>query len=273
MKGNLMERRDLLKGFLYLIGANCSACAFQASAQIWPGQSTAADRESPFKASTTGSENEVEYAGCQGLDIYSFSGGNDTFAQGLTNTSGELRLDQTLQQEKRYLDRAFLVSPSFAYLTGPKSGGAFATSKNYINPQASGTVMLGLDLMKADWQGTGSAIAGIMGHEWAHICQFTYLGSAIRNSRVYQRELQADFLAAWYLVNRGLDSGNVFDLMEFRNSLYAKGDFDFHNPDHHGTPMQRWDALLRGAQFGLTGVNSSTTIAQAFSVSRQIYNV
>ena len=268
-----MERRDLLKGFFYLLGTSCSICASGASAQIWPGQSPETQGDSPFKSSSTENQSDVEYAGCQGLDIYNFSGGNDTFAQGLINTSGDRRLDQTLQQEKNYLDRAFLVSPSFAYLTGPKSGGAFATSKNYITPQASGTVMLGLDLMKADWQGTGSAIAGIMGHEWAHICQFTYLGSAIRNSRVYQRELQADFLAAWYLVNRGMDSGNVFDLMEFRNSLYAKGDFDFHNPDHHGTPMQRWDALLRGAQFGLKGVNSSTTIAQAFSYSRQIYKV
>ena len=160
-----MERRDLLKGMLYLLGPTCSLCSFQASAQVWPGQAATSsediyttDEQLPL------SESGVDYAGCQGLDIYSFSGGNDTFAQGLISTSGVPQLDHTLRQEKRYLDRAFLVSPSFAFLKGPKSGGAFATSKNYISPHASGTVMLGLELMKADWQGTGSAIAGIMAH-------------------------------------------------------------------------------------------------------------
>ena len=266
-----MERRDVVKSMLYLLGSTCTICNANASAQIWPGQVGSPNNDGSLPNKTPAPQND--YAGCQGLEIHSFAGSANSIPQNLVGSSGIPALDRTLQQEKHLLDRAFRVSPSFSFLKGANSGGAFATSQNYLNPNASGTVMFGLDLMKADWQDTGSAIAGIMGHEWAHIFQFAYLGRGIQNSRVYQRELQADFLASWYLVARGLDTGNVFNLKEFTNSLYAKGDFDFQNPNHHGTPVQRFEALLKGAQFGLTGAHQSTTIAQAFAYSRQIYGV
>jgi predicted metalloprotease len=94
------------------------------------------------------------------------------------------------------------------------------------------------------------AVAFVVAHEYAHNVQ-NEDGVLVGRSQAMPTELNADCLAGtwahWDNDQGGLAPG---DLQEALDAALAVGDFDFANPQHHGTPLQRREALLTGFRGG-----------------------
>lgn len=162
-------------------------------------------------------------------------------------TSGDRNLDYTMLSEAEILASNFGYRPGFFFFqeSAEMGGNAFATTQN-IDPAGShGSVVFGLNLLfeeltRSWW---GAAVVGIMAHEWAHIRQQN-MGLAAATP---VKELHADYMAGWYLGMKER-AGNLgrTPLSGLANSLFSKGDYQFNNPDHHGTPRQRVSAMTAG---------------------------
>ena len=96
-------------------------------------------------------------------------------------------------------------------------------------------------------------VAYVLAHEYAHNVQqeLGWYANGFKFTTVAPFELQADCMAgAWaFAVYREglLDKGDVREAVQ---TAYAVGDFDFTNPQHHGTPDQRAKAWKRGYRTG-----------------------
>jgi predicted metalloprotease len=94
------------------------------------------------------------------------------------------------------------------------------------------------------------AVAYVVAHEYAHDVQ-QESGVLAGRTRALPTELNADCLAGtwarWADAQGRLDPG---DLQEAIDTALAVGDFDVLNPQHHGTPVERRDALLTGLRSG-----------------------
>ena len=162
----------------------------------------------------------------------------------LLQTSGDPRLDAALSQELRVLRTGFQANPFFALYGGSSSDNAFATpgDANYQN----GRVVFGLNLMHGELQrtnSTGYTIPIIMAHEFGHILQFQY---GLHFKGKYQ-ELQADYLAGWYMGNRERNvPGGMDAVVGSVQRFFELGDYEFSSPSHHGTPEERKQAILQG---------------------------
>ena len=110
----------------------------------------------------------------------------------------------------------------------------------------------------------------IMMHEWTHIKEF-HTGA---RGRIKSMELLSDAMAGWYLqgkahwrATRNLPRFNWYRAMK---SIYEKGDYDFNNPNHHGTPRERLSALRMGAAIASRGVQNYDW---AFSLLRRQFRL
>jgi len=166
----------------------------------------------------------------------------------LLRSSGVQLIDQITPGEINILVQAFGVSPSFAFFDDSHSPNAFATNRPIAGPSPFGSVAFGVNLLRSELnqQWWGAAVAGILAHEWGHIKQLRRLPNpGTQWGPVYKRELQADYLAGWYLGRKQMAGTHVV-IDGLGQSLFHKGGYDFNNPDHHGTPEQRVNAMLAG---------------------------
>lgn len=119
----------------------------------------------------------------------------------------------------------------------------------------------------------GFGVAVAVAHELAHIYQFR-TGSwkrllAVEGNRSRKRaELHADFLAGWLSARIGYRALDNIDAMARR--LFDLGDQEVLDPNHHGTPGQRYAAMLRG--FFLGASNSSLTASEASVIGEEFIN-
>jgi predicted metalloprotease len=94
------------------------------------------------------------------------------------------------------------------------------------------------------------AVAYVVAHEYGHNIQ-QESGLLDGRSRALPTELNADCLAGtwakWAYGQGRLDPG---DTQEALDAALAVGDFDYLNPQHHGTPQERHDALQTGLTEG-----------------------
>ena len=97
-----------------------------------------------------------------------------------------------------------------------------------------------------------AALAYILAHEYAHAMQTAY-GFTPRITPI--SELQADCLAGFYLGKIPNISFDRRDIQEISALAYNVGDFSYWDKNHHGTPVQRLNAVTRGIQ---ASVYSST---------------
>ena len=177
----------------------------------------------------------------------------------LARTSGNQSFDAGFQREIALLNGAMGVYPSFFMLNDSGAPNAYA------NPQAmdprfpDGTVAFGYTLMLSEWRaasagGTNFSIPTIMAHEFGHIAQFK-AGFKLPTKLM---ELQADYIAGWYIGNRnGSDGWTSRALMDSLQSLFNKGDYNFNNPTHHGTPQERTSSFLTGFQNAHSSLGSA----------------
>lgn len=97
-----------------------------------------------------------------------------------------------------------------------------------------------------------AALAYIVAHEYAHAMQTAY---GFQPSITPISELQADCLAGVYI---GLIPNIEFDnrdIQEIASFAYRIGDYNWHNPQYHGTPQQRVKAVVLSMQSSVQGKN------------------
>lgn len=112
------------------------------------------------------------------------------------------------------------------------------------------TIYITKQHIRMAYQHGDAALAYMFAHEYAHAMQMAG-GFIPRN--ITLAELQADCLAGYYL---GVIPNVTFDrddIREIATLAYRIGDYEFNNRNHHGTPKQRTQAVLRGLQASIDG--------------------
>lgn len=94
-----------------------------------------------------------------------------------------------------------------------------------------------------------AAVAGVISHEMAHILQYEKGG--LDALPEFKKELQADFLAGYFLgYTHKIELATDQDAETFFDLFYSMGDTLFFSSDHHGTPEQRKRCALQGFHHG-----------------------
>jgi len=168
----------------------------------------------------------------------------------MMSSSGDARLDRALIAELRRIVDIIPVGPGFKYIRDD-SPNAFATTATHV-PGTQGTVLLGVNLIRTEMGSSeygGVAVAGIAAHECAHIFQFfsPYV-KRLGGSTAKYVELHADLLAGYYMGRRRQFSSDRIAV--FARSIFNKGDYNYNDRNHHGTPEQRFEAMKRGYEIG-----------------------
>lgn len=177
-------------------------------------------------------------------------------------SSGNQTLDRALLSEGQWVTRSFGVSVFAVFLDDEDAPNAFASPAVTSSAYPDGTIALGKTLLNSELGrdvGMGFAVIAIMSHECAHIMQNK---NRIRLPGRYQ-ELQADFMAGWYL---GARSRFMYtDVRPAFEAFFAIGDYDFNSPGHHGTPAERLGAIQAGYR------NSGLSALAALSMSTNLF--
>jgi hypothetical protein len=102
-------------------------------------------------------------------------------------------------------------------------------------------------------------IKAILAHEFAHALQ-DKAGLINLWTGGKKVELHADYLAGFYIGQKGLISKEK--LKTFAQEFFDRGDFDFFDEDHHGTPEERRCAFLEGYK---VAVKYNFNLTQAYN--------
>lgn len=124
----------------------------------------------------------------------------------------------------------------------------FATSENLIVIGDGLVQMLAESGVSADIVWTG-----VLAHEWAHQIQFDNMKAWYPNGAADNRpeatrytELEADFMAAYYMTHKRGATYNWKRVEQFFTLFFQIGDCSFESNGHHGTPDQRMAAARLG---------------------------
>lgn len=174
-----------------------------------------------------------------------FLGVGATSINNTINTSGNAIVDQVTIREFNQLVNIYGLRPNFIFFREQGSPNAYAMPRITNPNQPHGTILLGLNLIQSECSqsasGTCSSIPIILAHEFGHIIDFNM--NLPLNGKY--RELFADYIAGSYLFHRAHVFGWL-NINEVSQSFYNKGNYDFNNPDFHGTPQERVAALSAG---------------------------
>ena len=162
------------------------------------------------------------------------------------------------------LTDTFDVLPGFLYFK-KDSKNAFATDGR-LTRAPDGTILFGRDLL-FEILGTPEApdavFSGICAHEYAHIWQFKNRLDMNRGQSNSKRgELHADFLAGYFAGVRKLENPD-FPAAVIAVAHGTFGDYDFNHPQHHGTPVERSEAIVQGFK---AAYNLKRSAAEAFEM-------
>lgn len=127
-----------------------------------------------------------------------------------------------------------------AFFTGQKFPELIRADGGDPSQIVTGSVFITSGLLKNEFRSGGYAIPAILGHEFAHAMQhanrFSYAGK--------WQELHADYLAGWFTAHRQRVLPQ--DANQALKSFFDKGDYDFFDEGHHGTPQERAAAFYEG---------------------------
>ncbi|MFO1123884.1 MAG: metalloprotease [Methylocystis sp.] len=200
-----------------------------------------------------------------------YLGDENVFVPGrdpIVSRSGNKDFDYAAAQTLSRLSDVFDVLPAFAFFKKGPSRNAFAIKDPIISSvHPDGAVLFGRDLffeiMSYD-EGPDTAFSAICAHEFGHILQYK-LDLMDRLNRgqttVKRSELHADFLAGYFAGLRKLEKG------KFKAAVYAVtqhkfGDTNYNDPNHHGTPEERAQAIIRGFKTAYEGRHSVSEAVQ-----------
>lgn len=162
----------------------------------------------------------------------------------LRTTTGDARVDEAAAEEVVRLRAMFGVNPGFRFITDGNAPNAYATSEIQEQGRPDGTVLFGLSLHHRELAKSpgGTPIPMIMAHEFGHILAFK---NGLEFGGKYN-ELFADFVAGSYMFFRkDWKPTNIDDTLR---TFFEIGDYVFNSPQHHGTPKERYSAVLTGYQ-------------------------
>jgi len=166
--------------------------------------------------------------------------------------TGWQALDTAMLEDITALNRVFGVNVPL-YFLDDKSKNAFFVALKFPplmqldgmdpNLPVTGSVFMDATLLKSEFQeggGSGMSIPAILGHEYAHAMQ------SANNFPLSGKwaELHADYLAGWFIALRG-----IFRLQDPNRawiSIASKGDYNFFEKGHHGSPQERAEAFAAG---------------------------
>lgn len=168
-----------------------------------------------------------------------------------TSTSGNVEFDEAIIVELKNIRRVIpSINPGYQYV---KANNSFTTSHSVIR-NTKGTVWIGLELVnnlidarKKDRTAGGTAVAGVLAHECAHIYQ---INSGIYDRMIKDRanpalvELHADFIAGYYLAYKNGVRPEHLPMMQ--GIFVYLSTYDPKDPKYHGTPGLRAAALDAG---------------------------
>lgn len=183
----------------------------------------------------------------------------------LLHSCGIRRMDVLMRQEADILCEFLRVNPGFYFLDDSASSNAYATDES-MTRDTRGTVLFGVGLFRDEAMKnplSGNALIGILAHEHAHILEY----DSEFHAATVTMELLADFMAGWFLGQKAVRGVPGLDIRVLAASLFEKGGYDFNNPNFHGTPEQRVQAMLVGFQHSLNGVADS---GQAFRMGQRL---
>ena len=190
--------------------------------------------------------------------------GADAGASGLLATTGSDALDAAAESVARRAARAFKLEPSnppaFKFLaSGAPGGEGFARPNGVYAPKSVGLVAVSVDLLRESAYTSPAAnsvpteemrllaFEVIVGHEFAHIFQSrrSYMQLLRASDDTGKNiELQADFLAGWFMAQRHELRPDVLRFVA--DVLFTRGDQDVGQAGHHGTKPERFGAVLQG---------------------------
>lgn len=160
------------------------------------------------------------------------------------HSSGNQSIDQITGAELNFLSGRFGVRPGFFFYNDNNGKNSYATEDVYNSNFSDGTVFFGKRMFNSEsissWAGTSIPI--VIAHEFGHIVDFKY---GALNEPGIRRELFADYFAGLYMSIRNRTYAAT-DINACAKSFERMGDTDFGNPNHHGTPKQRQQALYSG---------------------------
>lgn len=171
---------------------------------------------------------------------------------GKTSSTGLADLDAQLALYMQWANTCFGLHADWWIYEDAKNVNAYAQNSS------SGTIWLEKSLLLQEYKDAGGdAIAGIIGHEMAHVAQ---------NKRSCgltgkDRELHADFLAGYFLGQTAYFPKVRMD--GFAVSLMSKGDTLYFSPFHHGTPRQRFEAMMTGYMEAATTWDNAYTTGES----------
>jgi hypothetical protein len=176
---------------------------------------------------------------------------NDDFNISIVSQSGNSEFDYAAAQTLSKLTDIFSVLPGFLYFKN-NSNNAFATNGK-LTQANDGTILFGRDLLfniLQEPEAPDAIFSGICAHEFAHILQFNRGVDLNKNQPTAKRgELHADFLAGYFAGLRKIEKPS-FPAAVIAVTHEKYGDYDFNNPQHHGTPAERSDAIVQGFNAG-----------------------
>lgn len=162
------------------------------------------------------------------------------------NTQDELPADflMTANQIKMF----FGVNAAFRLYNEPNNSSARALCKCSNDPSCENVVFVGRKLMDLyRYQFNKDGLWGILAHELGHTLQCRWGTHTALNG--VQRELHADFLAGYFL---GIKMRiQLTDIRQFSEELFSRGDYNFNDEQHHGTPQERVQYMLMGASLSM----------------------
>jgi len=187
------------------------------------------------------------------------------------SSSGNPDLDRAVVATLKNITQFLSINPGVKYIYDA-SPNAFAVPESLV-PDTQGTVLLGLNLINNELFTSnyrGVAVAGICAHECAHIFQFQsgYM-QMFAGPTAARMELHADYIAGMFLGQRD-GTHSKGDVTDFANTLFRHGDFQFNDPGHHGTPLQRVMAMEAGYDVGRSRTKTMEGIHQGVDFLKRL---
>lgn len=185
-----------------------------------------------------------------------FAGGLESIGE-LYESTGDENLDNMLYHYKNKMENLFDVQTYMYIYNDSENPNAIAVRCTDFSKCKDGIILLGYNMLNEELSKSNYkeyAIVGVIAHEFAHILQYEE-EEDLPNKLL---ELHADFLAGYYLGKHGFSEEEI---EVFAQSLFEMGDYNFWDPDHHGTPEERVKAMVAGFMVG----SSNQSVDEAYS--------
>jgi predicted metalloprotease len=162
-----------------------------------------------------------------------------------------VELDQSLTAELNAQAGFFGYRPAFILYAGGEKNAAATPDIMPETPNTDGTILYSIEMLREQLQVSrwgGAILAGVIAHEFGHIYQNS--SNAMARLRALAAtvkfvELHADFLAGFYMGGKD----RSIEVKPFADAFFGIGDYEFTNPEHHGTPQERYLALKAGYNY------------------------